>query len=223
MAIRGFNNINIPQKNIKNINTLLSLKFYTDIDQLNGKKIRDLRLKKFGFDHFLSLRSWERDLGVDSIRWDKVFRALYSGYTRNLKIIQFQYKLIMRISTCRYMRHKMKIDTDSPNCIHCSSDLETLSHIFIDCPRTKSLIPMLKNLLKSVVYDYRDPDNVYYITCCHENQVVNYTWAAFKLYISRSFQTRNEPSWTGFKNHTRMLLIGEHESTALLMQQTLGL
>ena len=76
----------------------------------------------------------------------------------------------MRISTCRYMRNKIKIDIDSPNCIYCTSELETLSHIFIDCPKTNYLVSLLESCLKnSVVKDYRDPYKLYYITCCHEN------------------------------------------------------
>ena len=224
MAIRRFNCINIYQKNVKNINPSLSLKFFTDPDKLSGKKIRDLCQKKVDFDNFLPLKKWEQDLGVDSMGWEKVFAAMYSGYTRNFKIIQFQYKLIMRISTCRYMRNKMKIDTDSPNCIYCTSELETLPHIFIDCPKTNSLVSLLESCLKnSVVKDYHDPYKLYYITCCHENQVVNYVWAAFKLYISRSFQTKNEPSWNGFKNHTRSLLIGESETIVSSIILALGL
>ena len=148
----------------------------------------------------MPLKKWEQDLGVDSKGWDKVFAAMYSGYTRNLKSIQFQYKLIKRISTSRNMRNKMKIDTDSPNCIYFTSELETLPHIFIDYSKTYYLVSLLESCLKSrVVKDYRDPYKLHYITCCHENQVVNYVWAAFKLYISRSFQTNNEPSCDGFK------------------------
>ena len=224
MVIRRFNCINIPQKNVKNINSSLSLKFFTDPDHLSGKKIRDLCQKKVDFDKFLPLKKWEQDLGVDSIGYDKVFAAMNSGYTRNFKIIQFQYKLIMRISTCRYMRNKMKIDTDSHNCIYCTSELETLPHIFINCPKTNYLVSLLESCLKnSVVKDYRDPYKLYYITCCHENQVVNYVWAAFKLYISRSFQTMNEPSWNGFKNHTGSLLTGESETTVSSIILALGL
>ena len=107
MAIRRFNCMNIPQKNVYNINPSLSFKFFTDPDQLSDNKIRDLCHKKVDFDNFLPLKKWEQDLGVDSISWDKVFAAMYSGYTRNFKIIQFQYELIMRISTCRYMRNKL--------------------------------------------------------------------------------------------------------------------
>ena len=118
----------------------------------------------------------------------------------------------------------MKIDTESPNCIYCTSELETLPHIFIDCPKTNSLVSLLESCLKnSVVKDYRDPYELYYITCCHENQVVNYVWAALKLYISRSFQTKNEPSWNGFKNHTRSLLIGESETIVSSIILALGL
>ena len=87
MAIRRFNCI--PQKNVKNISSSLSLNFFTDPDHLSGKKIRDLCHKKVDFDKFLPLKKWEQDRGVDSIGWDKVFAAMYSGYTRNFKIIQF--------------------------------------------------------------------------------------------------------------------------------------
>ena len=56
------------------------------------------------------------------------------------------------------MRNKMKIDTDSPNCIYWTSELETLPHIFIDCPKTNYHVSLLESCLKnSVVKDYRDP------------------------------------------------------------------
>ena len=112
-------------------------------------------------------------------------------------------------------RNEMKIDTDSPNCIDRTSELETLPHIFIDCPKTNSLLSLLESCLKnSVVQD-----------CRYANQVVNYVLAAnyvFKLYISHSFQAKNEP-WNGFKNQTRSLRIGESETIVNSIILALGL
>ena len=55
------------------------------------------------------------------------------------------HKLIMRISTCRYMRYKMQIDRESPNCSLCNGPLESLPHIYLHCPVTLRFIGLINN------------------------------------------------------------------------------
>ena len=49
------------------------------------------------------LKEWCKDLETENI----VFNNTFISITNNYQLIQFQYKLLMRISTSRYMRFKM--------------------------------------------------------------------------------------------------------------------
>ena len=54
----------------------------------------------------------------------------------------------MRISTCKYMRYKMKIATDNDHCSMCHTNLETLEHIFLNCPHTLAFTDKLHKFIK---------------------------------------------------------------------------
>ena len=225
MAIRSFSSNNIPQRNLNNIDLKLNLSFFTDLGprKLKATVIRDAIHGKVNITDILPLQNWNRDLGIDYLDWRKIFRNTYI-FCKNLKIIQFQYKLFMRISTSRYMRYKMKIDTVSPNCIYCESQIETLYHIFLECPKTVSLFRNIQiRITDNMISDYRDDNLVFYITCSHENQAINYIWAAFKYYISRCFQTHKEPSIRGFEMYIGKILNGENDFTTRSVKEGLNL
>ena len=226
MSIRRFNNTSISQKNLQKLDKNICLAFFTDFLEKNSKacKIRDFSHQKIDFIDILPLNNWARDLGLNSIEWNKVFRKMYGSFTKNFKLLQFQYKLLMRISTCRHTRFKMKIDIKSPNCIYCLSTVETLVHIFLECPITITLADYVKQcIIDNLVSDYSDPNKLFYITCSHDNPSINYIWAAFKIYISRSFQLFQEPSLTGFKNSVLKISYGENENIIKDVKLVLGL
>ena len=130
----------------------------------------------------------------------------------------------MRISTSRYMRYKMKIDTESPVCVHCNVDLETLSHIFLFCPKVSPLIEYIEQCIKDQVdVNYIDENKICYITCNHENPVVNYLWVATKFYISSKFQNAKSMSQIGLKNYIVSILHGESQIQQLSIRKALGL
>ena len=226
MAIRSFLDPNIPHRNPCNIDPQLCLNFFTGdtAGNLKASKIRDLGSSKLDCYDILALQNWAKDLGTDPIDWSRVFMIMYGGFTKNFKLLQFQYKLLMRISTCRYMRYKMKIDINSPNCIYCTSKLETLRHIFLDCPRTIPLIIYLEYcIMNNLDANYNDPNKIFYVTCSHDNPYVNFIWAAFKLYISRSFQLFKEPCLKGLENYFKSIFHGETEATISNVKLALSL
>ena len=226
MAIRRFNDVSISLKNLEKLDKNICLTFFTDFLEKNSKasKIRDFYHQKLDFIDILPLNNWARDLGLNLIDWNRVFHKMYRSFTKNFKLLQFQYKLLMRISTCRHMRFKMKIDKNSPNCIYCPSSVETLVHIFLECPKTVTLVDYLKQcIIENLVNDYSDPKKLYYITCSHDNTSINYIWAAFKIYISRSFQLFQEPSLIGFKNSFLKFSYGENENIIKDVKLVLGL
>ena len=77
------------------------------------------------------LKEWCKDLETENIDWVAVFNNTFISITNNYELIQFQYKLLMRISTSRYMRFKMSIVRDNhPVSCNCKLHLEALIHIF---------------------------------------------------------------------------------------------
>lgn len=84
-------------------------------------------------ESLVPLKEWCKDLQTYSIDWESVLSTTFTlTNSNNFKLIQFQYKLMMRISTCRYMRFKMNIVKDHPYCSKFNNrTIETLYHIFI--------------------------------------------------------------------------------------------
>ena len=158
------------------------------------------------------------------INWNAVLKNMYTGIARNLKVVQFQYKLTMNISTCRFKRYKMKIDKDSPRCFHCDKELETLPHIFLRCEKTLNFNHTLERwITDNIQQDFQDPHKVHYITCNHDNIVVNYIMAVSKQYISRCFQLQKDLNWNHFINYVSGILVGERDPINSIISSALGL
>ena len=227
MAIRSFSDPQSPTRNLNNIDTNLCLKFFTDLNlygNIKASKIRTACRRQTVLAELLPLKAWVRDLGSANIDWNGVFKVMYGGFTRNFKLLQFQYKLLMKISTCRYMRYKMKIDIVSPNCLYCPSRPETLQHIFLECPKSIMLSIYVEHLIiNNIDPNYSDPNKIYFLTCCHDSPAINFIWASFKLYISRSFQLFKEPSMAGYNNYLRSIFYGEKVEIVDVVKETFGL
>ena len=59
--------------------------------------------------------------------------------------------------------------------------------------------------------------------CSHDNPYVNFIWAAFKLYISRSFQLFKEKCLKGLENYFKSIFHGETEATISNVKLALSL
>ena len=225
MAIRRFDSKFNPQRNLNNIDRNLRLNFFTEhtSKQLSGAKIRDCFVAKLTISEIQSLNTWTRDIGKE-INWIEVFKNMYGGIAKNFKILQFQYKLLLRISTCRYKRFKMNIEKTSPLCYHCSLELETLPHIYLQCKKSAEFLNSVENcIINNFQEDYQDPFKIYYITCSHENKIVNYLLAVTKMYISHCYQLQKEINWNHFRYFVSTLLVGEREPIFTNIKLALGL
>ena len=133
MAIRRFNCPNSKGKNISLLDPDISLKFLTrqNNKDLRSKNIRDKMASSESPNTLPPLVKWNEELNRN-IDWWGVFSTLFFSFSNNFKLIQFHYKAWHRIATCRYMRHKMKIETESPYCSLCHNHVETLPHILLD-------------------------------------------------------------------------------------------
>ena len=110
------------------------------------------------------------------------------------------------------MRFKMSIVRDNPICCNCKLNLETLTHIFLNCPHTKSFIILLRSfILLKIDPTYRDQNCKYFITVNHSKQIINYLNMIAKLYISRQFQNEQPLAWDSFKRLIGLVMVGERE------------
>ena len=67
-------------------------------------------------DELSALKEWNRILDKSNINWTVILENTFKSITNNNKLIQFQYKLLMRISTCKYKQYKMQIVKDNGQC-----------------------------------------------------------------------------------------------------------
>ena len=167
-------------------------------------------------DDLTPLSTWTSLVGTRSIDWGNILFKTFN-MSKNLKLVQFQYKFLMRITTCRYIRHKMKIDADN-NCRLCSdkytndSDkvLETLNHLFLECPTSSTFFSKITSfIVDNFDPGYQDNRNYFLVTCDTPNEVVNYIVLISKYYISRSYQMNTPISWNSFLRTLRKMLLGE--------------
>ena len=136
MALRNFNCPSVAQRNITQINKEVCLYFFKDArarrgnikNSISGRLIRNEMHKTRSPDTLPALREWSILLSRNNIDWTIILTNFFSGITNNYKLIQFQYKLLMRISTCKYMRYKMRIAKDNDQYSLCQGALETLEH-----------------------------------------------------------------------------------------------
>ena len=153
-----------------------------------------------------SMIKWSEALNKN-VDWINVFTNLFYTLTNNFKLIQFHYKLWHRISTCRYMRHKMNIDRESALCSLCSEEIETLHHIFLNCELTRIFIGQVSHLISSKVdQNYMDVDGYFRITLSHTDQRVNFVNAVANWYISRKFQNKSPLIFEIFVKELRIFL-----------------
>ena len=211
-AIREY--MKASNNNVEEINTDIYLSSITSSHDnrgtVKGQKIRDLMTIFNSPDNLAPLKEWCKDLNMTYIDWIPVFNSIFYCTTNNYKLIQFQYKLLMRISTCKYMRYKMKIEKSSPDCSMCHSTLETLPHIFLHCSHTQSFKSRLKAFITlKLDNQYRDPKNYHFLACNHDNKIINYMNMVSKWYISKQFQNQQILDWLGFKRWITIVLTGE--------------
>ena len=99
------------------------------------------------------------------MNWGQILNNTFTGVTNNYKIIQLQYKLFLRISTCKYTDTRFKINIVKGNAV-CA--LETLAHIFLYCSNKKIFIRSLNNFIRhKICREYRDINIYYLVSCCH--------------------------------------------------------
>ena len=213
MAIRRFNCPNSKGKNISLLDPDISLKFLTrqNTNVLRSKNIRDKMASSESPNTLPPLVKWNEELNRN-IDWWGVFSTLFFSFSNNFKLIQFHYKAWHRIATCRYMRHKMKIETESPYCSLCHNHVETLPHILLDCSFTLVFRSKVDLLIKTNIDTHYSSLNHQVVTLSHSDRRINYINAVANWYLGNSFQNKKEPNFFAFLGTLKLCLLGEKPS-----------
>ena len=100
--------------------------------------------------------------------------------------ISKQMSELKKLKTCKHMRFKMGIEKDNPYCSLCKNNIETLTHIFLKCSHTLGFTKRLQLFIQMEIDPpYRNHKNVYYITCSHDNIIINYLNIAALKYLAK--------------------------------------
>ena len=212
MAIRRYNCPSVVAQSIEVIDVNINLQFFNKVPPNKGQKIRSgMYSPDITTNELAPLVKWNEDMGVQDTDWEAVFSRLCRNLSNNFKLLQFQYKLLMKISTCRYMRFKMNIEKDSPYCSKCNK-LETLDHIFLKCPHTLNLVQQLNTFIRvNLEPTYIDNNMFFFVTCMNNNRSINFLNLCAKWYISRAFQQDKLLQWMSFVSLVKRLLVGERK------------
>ena len=125
----------------------------------------------------------------------------------------------MRIATSKYLRYKMKISS-SYSCSLCfPAATETLDHIYLKCPKTLPFKEKLRSFItNSVDSTYSLENHVYYFTCDHPNNVINFLNLVANWYIGRKVQNEKVFYWDEYLKFVKQFLIGEKTHTRTILE-----
>ena len=221
MAIRRYDCPTSTSKAISHIEKSYNLTFIKPQKATPGRLFREAIGPNHDMDSLTPLNNWSLELKRSNIDWSYILHNSNKNVTNNFKLIQFQYKLLMRISTCKLMRLRMGIVKDNGLCRHCN-ELETLNHIFFSCYHTTMFINSLNNFIRTDIdREYSDRDRYFLLTCAHDNQCVNFINMAGKWFISRQFHRSENLMWDLFLKFVRSFLIGEKIEIKRIVQPML--
>ena len=212
-AIGSFNWPNKKNRDIDYMNKDLTLHFFNpptspNTEKVKGNFIRSKMRKPHSPQDLTPIKTWMETLSYIAIDWDHVFYNLYT-ISNNFKLIQSQYKLLMRIATCKYKRYKMKLATED-TCSLCADHIETLDHIYLNCKFSRHFVSLLTIFIRNNIDPlYKDDNHVYFITCYHNNMLINYCNLVGKWFLGRSVQMGDSPVWGKFVRTVRRMLCGE--------------
>ena len=142
--------------------------------------------------------------------WKNIFLNLTKA-SNNFVLIQHHYKILYRIATSRYLRFKMKIDSN-PHCQNCGA-LETLEHIYLYCPYSIQFVEKIHTFIVSNLDgDFTDQDHVIRFSCSHANRAVTFLLLTCNWYIGRQYQKGKSLYWEPYVRFLKQFLIGEKNS-----------
>ena len=182
----------------------------------------DLRLNMYDRIDFSSITpcmKWEAYFKT-GISWIHTFETLYQSTGTN-KLREFQYKLVHRVATCRYMRKKMKIET-TDMCHLCGTTSETLEHQQLHCAGTKKFRGKLEGILRcKLPAAATEQSEVGFFTCISSMSIVSFLRLVANYYINKRFHKKKLLWWEEYsawvKREIRTEAKLSHEEKQLIL------
>ena len=215
-AIRYFDTPSDPLKSLNNVDPKSSLSAILKISPLRHNQSKVIRSSMISFEDFppKQVCAWEAVLSEHSpgneTDWGRTFNFLY-GSVKNFKLIQHQYKLLLRIATSGYMRHKMKI-SPSPECYQCGSSpnptysIETLEHIYLKCPISIKFRQEMANWIREELDPSFSENSNPHITLLNDSRTIRQILIISNWYTNSAYQNRKSLNWSEFRSTTEYYL-----------------
>ena len=165
-------------------------------------EVRSKTYKRVKFEEITPLPKWNEKLSSD-IPWFDAFECLYQTTSTN-KLLEFQYKLMHRIATSRYMRKKMKIES-TDLCHMCEVNVETLEHQQLYCTHTQKFRKVLETQIVTKIPGSSSRE-VDYITCISKNKAISYLRLVANYYINMKFHKQKQLWWEEYTSWVKKFL-----------------
>lgn len=139
------------------------------------------------------------DIQMDIDQFLENFDKLYK-LTTSVKIRNFQYRFLHRIIFTSNILYKWKI-VDSPRCIFCLDEYETMEHLFFDCIKVQRLLEMFQAWFECLTDSEIVIDKESFFFCNHEDDLLNVLFILLKQYIFNRRCLDKELNVYTFKEH----------------------
>ena len=145
------------------------------------------------FEDIKPCRKWEAYF-QSAIPWAQTFETLYQTTGIN-KLLEFQYKLVHRVATSRYMRKIMKIET-TDLCHLCGISTETLEHQQLSCVGTRKFREKLeREISRAFPEEGEEQTELGLLTCIHSTKAVSFLRLVANYYINKKFHKQKLLWW----------------------------
>ena len=210
MTLKCFHNPNNPIKSISNVDHnpgLPPFSIKTDkVMTLSSKALRANTIIDKNSVLLSPVIKWDVSIAVET-DWNKTFKYLYTT-SKNFKLVQHHFKVLSRIATNRYMRHKMKLES-SPICSKCGSNsnsLETLEHIYTRCRDSTEFMSRVGDWIREEVDPLFSNTGFPNITLMNENKIVRLRLLIANWYLGQKYQYKTVIIWAQFISIARSML-----------------
>ena len=221
-----FSNLyNIPNNEFLKFNSLISaipkyMKAKLENEQIDGgnndtykfiDKVRkskhvnklayNCQLKQETDEHIIQKIRWEEEFPEKSFNWKNIYMLPIIA-TTSIKLRNFQYKYLMRIIATNKALLKFKM-VSSNLCDFCSMDIESVNHLFWECPYAQRFWADVKSLLMH--YNVNVTFDLFKITFGFQNKeyqnntLLNFITINAKYFIYINKCRKGIPNCTAFK------------------------
>ena len=163
---------------------------------------------------------WEEKIGNGVLQW-KQYYTLPKRTTKDVKLINFQYKILHRILPTNYLLHQMKIKNDNL-CTFCKQHVETLEHLFVRCQYSLEFWEKIHNFLtEHKIRPANSPLSLQEILfgCVENNVLINKLIITAKKHIYFRKNKELRPSFEDWKNFVKMIKETEFYVACINMQK----